>query len=168
VGPHEVAHQWWGHLVGPKTYHDEWLSEGFADYSAGLFLQVTGGDSKLRGYLEAQKEAIIAPLRNSSMRACDAGPIWLGRRLSTDKNPDAYSRLVYSKGAYVLHMLRMMFYNYNTKDDSRFIAMMRDFATTHRGRGASTDDFRAVSKSISARTCRGSLTSGSTARSFPK
>ncbi len=144
VGPHEMAHQWWGHLVGNRTYHDEWLSEGFADYSAGVYLQVTGGDAKFRTYLEAQKEAITSPLRDSFVRASDAGPIWLGRRLSTDKHPDAYSRLVYAKGAYVLHMLRMMLLNFSTRDDSRFIAMMRDFVSTYRGRDASTEDFKAI------------------------
>lgn len=41
VTPHEVSHQWWGHMVGWKTYRDQWLSEGFADFSAGLFLQYT-------------------------------------------------------------------------------------------------------------------------------
>ncbi|MGH9720233.1 MAG: M1 family aminopeptidase, partial [Bryobacteraceae bacterium] len=33
VTPHEVAHQWWGHIVGWASYHDQWLSEGFADFS---------------------------------------------------------------------------------------------------------------------------------------
>jgi hypothetical protein len=42
VTPHEVSHQWWGHGVGWASYHDQWLSEGFADFSAGLFLQFTG------------------------------------------------------------------------------------------------------------------------------
>jgi hypothetical protein len=37
VAVHEMAHQWWGHMVGWKTYHDEWLSEGFAEFSAGLY-----------------------------------------------------------------------------------------------------------------------------------
>ena len=36
VTPHEVAHQWWGHTVGWASYHDQWLSEGFAEFSAGL------------------------------------------------------------------------------------------------------------------------------------
>ena len=36
VTPNEVAHQWWGHMVGWSSYHDQWLSEGFADFSAGL------------------------------------------------------------------------------------------------------------------------------------
>ncbi|HOL71406.1 MAG TPA: M1 family aminopeptidase [Bryobacteraceae bacterium] len=144
VGPHEVAHQWWGHLVGVKTCHDEWLSEGFAEYSAGLYLHATGGDAKFRTYLEGQRDSIFAPLYNSRLRACDAGPIWLGRRLSTVRNPDAFSRLVYAKGAYVLHMLRMIAYNFATRDDSRFIAMMRDFVETYRGRDASTEDFRKI------------------------
>jgi aminopeptidase N len=144
VGPHETAHQWWGHLVGTKTYHDEWLSEGFAEYSAGLYLHVAGGDDKFRAYLEGEKESITAPLNNTSTRAYVAGPIWLGRRLSTDKYPGAYQRLVYAKGAYVLHMLRMMTYNFATRDDSRFIAMMRDFVDSYRHREASTEDFKAI------------------------
>ena len=40
VTPHEVSHQWWGHEIGWATYRDQWLSEGFADFSAGLFLQL--------------------------------------------------------------------------------------------------------------------------------
>ena len=43
VTPHEVAHQWWGHAVGWASYHDQWLSEGFAEFSAGLFLQQAVG-----------------------------------------------------------------------------------------------------------------------------
>ncbi len=39
VTPHEVAHQWWGHMVGWASYHDQWLSEGFAEFSAGLFVE---------------------------------------------------------------------------------------------------------------------------------
>jgi len=28
VTPHEVAHQWWGQLVGFNSYRDQWMSEG--------------------------------------------------------------------------------------------------------------------------------------------
>ena len=38
VTPHEVAHQWWGQLVGFNSYRDQWMSEGFAQFSAGIFL----------------------------------------------------------------------------------------------------------------------------------
>ena len=36
---HEVAHQWWGHLVGWQSYHDQWLSEGFAEYMGAWYVQ---------------------------------------------------------------------------------------------------------------------------------
>ena len=34
---HEVAHQWWGQAVGWKNYHEQWISEGFAQYFAALY-----------------------------------------------------------------------------------------------------------------------------------
>jgi hypothetical protein len=40
VTPHEVAHQWWGHTVGFDSYRDQWMSEGFADMSASLYIQL--------------------------------------------------------------------------------------------------------------------------------
>src|SRR5262249_27568341 len=88
VTPHEVSHQWWGHAVGWATYHDQWLSEGFADFSAGLFLQATNkpGSSEYPNYLERQRKRVIEK-NNFGLRANDAGPLWLGLRLDTFKSP---------------------------------------------------------------------------------
>ncbi|HEY7054936.1 MAG TPA: M1 family aminopeptidase, partial [Vicinamibacterales bacterium] len=36
---HEIAHQWWGQAVGWKNYHEQWLSEGFAQYFAALYAE---------------------------------------------------------------------------------------------------------------------------------
>ena len=36
---HESSHQWWGHRVGWKSYHDQWLSEGFAEFSGLFYVQ---------------------------------------------------------------------------------------------------------------------------------
>ena len=52
VTPHEVAHQWWGHAVGWATYHDQWLSEGFAEFSAGFFLQQAVGPNWQKDYIQ--------------------------------------------------------------------------------------------------------------------
>jgi hypothetical protein len=52
VTPHEVSHQWWGHAVGWASYHDQWLSEGFAEFSAGLFLQQAMAGNWRPDYLE--------------------------------------------------------------------------------------------------------------------
>lgn len=52
VTPHEVARQWWGHAVGWSSYHDQWLSEGFAEFSAGLFLQQAVRGDWRKDYVE--------------------------------------------------------------------------------------------------------------------
>jgi Carboxypeptidase regulatory-like domain/Peptidase family M1 domain len=144
VTSHEVAHQWWGHIVGWASYHDQWISEGFSDFSASLFLQYTEG-GKLDKYLkfwETQRKTILE--KNSfGMRPNDAGPIWMGTRLLTYKTGGAYSRLVYPKGSYILHMLRWMMYD-RQNEDKKFIEMMRDFVKTHYNQNATTESFKAV------------------------
>lgn len=143
VTPHEVSHQWWGHIVGWASYHDQWLSEGFADFSAGLFLQYTEKNlDKYLKYWERQSEAILQK-NQWGRRNNDAGPIWMGLRLNTFRTPGAYNRLVYPKGGYILHMLRSIMYDRKTGDD-QFIAMMHDFVKSHYNQNASSESFKRV------------------------
>jgi len=143
VTPHEVAHQWWGHMVGWASYHDQWLSEGFADFSAGLFLQQTEHDpGKFLKFWDRARETIMAK-NNFGIRPNDAGPLWMGLRLNTFRNGAAYNRLVYPKGGFVLHMLRYLMYERDTGDRD-FIAMMHDFVATYLNRNASTESFKSV------------------------
>src|SRR5215469_8628042 len=125
VTPHEVSHQWWGHEVGWETYHDQWLSEGFAFFSAGLYLQATEKDNKK--YLDYWDHArqMLLEKNQYGRRANDAGPVWMGLRLGTAKNPGGYSAVVYRKGGYVLNMLRAIMYDTQEKDKP-FIEMMHD------------------------------------------
>jgi carboxypeptidase family protein/peptidase M1-like protein len=143
VTPHEVSHQWWGHIVGWSSYHDQWLSEGFADFSAGLYLQLTEPkpDKYLR-YWQHHRETILEK-NNWGRRANDSGPLWMGLRLSTFKSPGAYQRIVYPKGGYILHMLRSIMWN-NKTGDQQFIEMMQDFVKTNFNQNASTEGFKKV------------------------
>lgn len=143
VTSHEVSHQWWGHLVGWNSYHDQWLSEGFADFSAGLFLQATEKNSdKYRHYWETGRKEIVDK-NNWGNAATDAGPIWMGLRLNTFKNDEAYRQLVYPKGGYVLHMLRYLMQDPKTGDDD-FVAMLHDYTAQFAFKNASTEDFEAI------------------------
>ena len=143
VTPHEVSHQWWGHLVGWATYHDQWLSEGFADFSAGLFLLATEKkQDKFDHYWERARKSIIEK-NQFGQSANDAGPLWMGLRLNTFRTGNAYQKLVYSKGGYTLHMLRSLMWNSKTGDQD-FMAMMHDFVTANTGKNASTEDFLAA------------------------
>ena len=143
VEPHEVAHQWWGHMVGWASYHDVWLSEGFADFSAGLFLQQTErSPDKYLKYWDRAREMILA--KNSfGNRANDAGPIWMGLRLDTFKTGSAYRRIIYPKGGFVLHMLRQLMFD-RQSGDKDFIDMMHDFVATYLHKCASTESFKSI------------------------
>jgi hypothetical protein len=145
VTAHEVSHQWWGHMVGWSTYHDQWLSEGFATFSAGLYLQLTEkSPDKYLKYWQNARQRLLE--KNAyGRRANDAGPLWLGERLDSLKNEDAYDAVVYGKGGYVLHMLRQMMYN-PKEGDKAFIDMMHDFVSQHMNRNASTESFQRVAE----------------------
>jgi hypothetical protein len=144
VTAHEVSHQWWGHMVGWSTYHDQWLSEGFADFSAGVYLQLTEKTpDKYLKYWEHARQGLVE--KNAyGRRANDAGPIWIERRLSTEKNGGGYSRVVYNKGGFVPHMLRQMMFDARNGGDRQFIAMMQDFVKQHMNRNATTERFQRV------------------------
>ncbi len=145
VGPHEFAHQWWGHLVGWNNYRDQWLSEGFAEFSVSLVLQSVDGGKKFNPFWERARRAILETPRGSSVSNDSVGPISLGWRLGTPRSPEAYQAMVYSKGAYVLHMLRMSMKQYGTPNpDSKFIEMLKDFVSTWSDKNPSTADFQAV------------------------
>jgi len=140
VTAHEVSHQWWGHMVGWSSYHDQWLSEGFAFFSAGLYLQYTekNPDKYLAYWNHAHQ--LLTEKNTFGKRANDAGPVWLGLRLDNFKNPGGYNSVVYRKGGFVLHMLRTMMWN--SKDgDQPFKAMMQEFVKTYTNRNASTEAF---------------------------
>ena len=63
------------------------------------------------------------------------------------RSPQAARAMIYSKGAYVVHMLRMMMYEEGGPDpDAPFKAMMTDFVKTWSGRNPSTEDFKAIAE----------------------
>ena len=143
VTPHEVAHQWWGHMVGWASFHDQWLSEGFAEYSAGLFTEsIEHNPAKTKEFWDHLRKH-ITDKNEYGISPNDAGPVWTGLRLNTFRTPGAYNRVVYPKGAYVLHMLQMMMQDPKT-GDQRFIEMMHDFVQTYYGRNASTEQFQSM------------------------
>jgi hypothetical protein len=147
VTPHEVAHQWWGHAVGWATYHDQWLSEGFAEFSAGLFLQQATGPKWQSDYIQFWERLKKRILEKNQFGAApnDAGPLWLGLRLMSPRSESAYQNVTYPKGAYVLAMLRSLMYT-NKDHDQAFMAMMHDFVATYSNRPASTEAFKAIAE----------------------
>ena len=142
---HESSHQWWGQRVGWKSYHDQWLSEGFADFSGILYVQYRQNMKEALNQWRKEKELIRK--KDAFGHSRDSlGPIWMGLRIrSSESDPFAYQDLVYSKGAYVLHMLQMQLWDGRSADpDHLFKEMMQDYCKTFDNRSASTEDFKAV------------------------
>ena len=144
VTPHEVAHQWWGHTVGFGSYRDQWMSEGFADMSASLFVQlIEKNPKKFITFWNDERELLVERSR-MGFRAIDAGPVTMGYRMSNSRTGGELTRrLIYPKGAYILHMIRMMMWDRKTGDQD-FKATMHDFVATYSGRAATTEDFKAM------------------------
>src|SRR5689334_6356294 len=140
---HETAHQWWGNIVAWRSYRDQWLSEGFAEYSGVLYAgkRAREGAKAASDLIKEMRESLKDSPRTSqgigSGRLNDIGPIILGSRLNTVKSLGAYQVLIYNKGALVLRMLHFLFSNPQTLDDSAFVAMMQDFVAKHRNGAAS-------------------------------
>jgi hypothetical protein len=154
---HEAAHQYWGHMVGWKSYRDQWLSEGLAEYSAMIFLEATMAKDNyfeeiLDVYFEEQLGGRSKDMSRFSrpwlrLRYQDVrdqlGPIGVGYRASTYRVPSGYSVQAYNKGAMVFHMLRMLLRTATSNDDM-FRAVLKDFLQTHTGQAVSTDDFAKI------------------------
>ena len=155
---HEVAHQWWGASVDWEDYRDQWMTEGFAHYSAALYALVGLDDEEqFLEMLDAWRLDVLGEirigqglglqrygLRPGVIRESDAhesGPLVAGYRLATVDTPFDYRLLAYEKGAFILHMLRMMLVDLETGDDTPFREMMRAFVRDHTGGVADTHAF---------------------------
>ena len=135
---HELAHQWWGQAVGWKNYHEQWLSEGFAQYFAALYAQKTRGE---RTFVD-----MLRQFRRWSLADSDQGPVHLGYRLGVVKgNVRVFRALVYNKGAAVLHMLRRLL------GDDTFFAGLKRFYADRRYQKAGTEDLERAMEAQSGR-----------------
>jgi len=131
---HETAHQWWGNVVTSAGYHDEWLMEALADYSALLYLENKNGSQPVAMALESYKTNLLQKVNGQTVES--TGPIVLGTRLENSQTPTAYYNITYGKGSWIMHMLR------RRMGDDRFLAMLADLRKEYQRKPLSTEDFR--------------------------
>ena len=115
----------------PASYHDQWMFEGLSRYLAVMSNDADG--SQLRRVLDDARDQ-LRPVE-------DAGPIWLGQRLASTITPAGY-RAVYSKGLWVIHMLRTMMRQEGPAPDAKFVSMLQEFVALYGGKTASTWDLK--------------------------
>lgn len=135
---HEIAHQWWGQAVGWQNYHEQWLSEGLAQYFAVLYAE----ERLAAGVMSS----LLRQMRQTAIRESSDGPISLGYRLGHIKGePKVFRSIVYNKSAMVLHMLRRLI------GDDAFFAGVRGFYSEWKYRKAGTDDLVTAMEKASER-----------------
>jgi len=145
---HETAHQWWGHVVLWRSHRDQWLSEGFAEYSGILYTGLRYNMKAQRDLIENARYPLRGPVGTDrgvgNVKAGEIGPLILGHRLNSRKTSGAYG-LVYDKGAMVLRMLHYLFTDPDTGSGQPFFDMMSDFVKRYQNKAATTEDFMRVS-----------------------
>jgi hypothetical protein len=144
VPAHEVAHQWWGNVVGWSSYRDQWIHEGLANYLALLYVNSkTPGDRELTEWLSHYRDELTQKDPSTGEPADEIGPVTLGYRLRSSKSPGGFTQVIYSKGTWIFHMLRTMLRDPAAKNpDARFHALLQNILRDFRHRGLSTEDFR--------------------------
>lgn len=123
---HELAHQWWGNAVGPKSWKDIWLNEGFATYSEALYYEAISGS-------DALKSTMLAKYHDR----------FEGKLYNPGEN--LFGTTVYDKGAWVLHMLRWEI------GDEVFFKILREYFNKYKYLNASTEDFKNVCEQVSGK-----------------
>ena len=132
---HEIAHQWFGNTVTEAGWPHLWLSEGFATYLTGLYLEHARGEAALSKYMtKARQQVAKFHAKNSGEPLVD----------TTFSDPNALLNTnPYQKGAWVLHML------HREVGTDAFWAGLRAYYDRYRHQNASTRDFRAVMEDVS-------------------
>ena len=140
---HEIAHQWWGQGVGWKNYHEQWLSEGFAQYFAALYAATR---PRRRGVPATCCARCGAGRSNNRIKARCISATGSG---TSKAKAGCSARWSTTKGAMVLHMLRRLV------GDDKFFAGLRQFYGAWKFRKAGTDDFRRAMEKASGQDLDG-------------
>ncbi len=125
---HELAHQWFGDMITPKSWDHIWLNEGFARYAEALWAESRGG-------IEAYRDAMRGMWR----------PNFPGAVVPPDY---LFNSTVYHKGAWVLHMLRWIV------GERALFEILERYRGEHAYSNADTEDFIRVCEDTCARGLR--------------
>src|SRR5208283_4808632 len=149
---HETAHQWWGDLVLWKSYRDQWIAEGLANYSALLLLEQKNPE-QFRQVLEKYRRDLLSQNKDGEWLR-QAGPVTLGQRLESSHFPRGYEEISYERGTWLFHMLRSMFRDSMLRDsevasrsrkgrlnpDEPFFRALRKIRERYAGKSISTEE----------------------------
>ena len=148
---HETAHQWWGDLVLWKSYRDQWLAEGLANYASLLILEQQN-PAQFREVMEHYRKDLLSKNKDDEL-VRDAGPVTFGQRLISSHFPGGYEAITYERGTWLFHMLRCMLRDSEmaihsrkapTNPDEPFFRALRKARDRYAGKAMSTQELLQV------------------------
>lgn len=108
---HELGHQWFGDLITCHNWQEIWMNEGFASYTEALWEEYSRG---WNAYVQFFRNTL------SSIRTWGIRSVFVRDTTSVSS---IFHRTVYTKGMWVLHMLRFEL------GDSLFLDILKKYAT---------------------------------------
>lgn len=138
---HEAAHQWWGNRVTCAGWEHFWLNEGFANFMTAAWLQQSQGEAAYQAMVQGWEQRLLALRAKGADRAL-VYPNW-------DKPTSDDRAVVYRKGAYVLHRLRLEL------GEEVFWRGLRQYTQANDGKSVVTADLQKAMERAAGRSLQG-------------
>ncbi|HOW86370.1 MAG TPA: M1 family aminopeptidase [Candidatus Aminicenantes bacterium] len=132
---HELAHTWWAMLIAPKSNRHVWLNEAFGVYFGNQWFEQAAG-----------RDEFEYKLRQRMRFYFDEDRRYRRVILSDEPVPGGLDEHIYSKGAYILHMLRSWL------GDATFFAGLKKYAEATAFGEAESADLQKAMEEVSGQS----------------
>ncbi|GHH37511.1 M1 family metallopeptidase [Streptomyces candidus] len=136
---HELAHQWFGNSVSPRSWSDLWLNEGHATWYEALYAD---------GHRPLERRMKDAYSRSDAWRSA-GGPPAAPKQAEPGRKISIFRPVVYDGSALVLYALRQEI------GAAAFEEVERRWVSEHRDSVAATEDFVKLASDVSGRDLSG-------------
>lgn len=133
---HEIAHQYWGHLVKMPSFEEQWVTESFSNYASALAMR------SMKNQGTSAYEGMLSRWRNQASAYTNSGTIPFANRLKWINNPRgaflARTTLLYEKGALILAAL------HKEMGDKAFALFMKSIIANFRWKTVTTPSIEQI------------------------